>query len=187
MGPVCLWGSERENSPLRIHGPSMNGLWFKLDTPGRNSMCPPHPCGDQVTRYLLGVLFYVRLCKGCSPSPSPGALLPSGSVSVGGLAVSTVLCVHHVIILNSPLADSSIWSSRPALCLSVLHSSLPPICTASALSQPHRLSLVSLPPGCHIQAILHRAILHTGTKVIFRNAALTCAQSPGDRFCPTHT
>lgn len=137
-----------------------------------------------VTRYLLGAQFYVRLCKGYSPSSSPGAFLPNRSVFVGGFAVSAVLCMHDVVIFNSHL-PSPLPSDHQAL-LSVYLSfiaSLPPIAAASALGQPSptlpvlpdsRLPHPGHPPHGH-HGDLQKCSLHL------------CSNTSDDPLHPTHT
>lgn len=78
-----------------------------------------------VIRCLVGAWFSVRLCKGYSHSSAPGTLLPNGSVSFGGFAVSAVLCVHDVIIFNSLLLAPYHLVTKPyslSDCLSQLFS-----------------------------------------------------------------
>ena len=135
-----------------------------------------------VIRCLLGAWFSVRLCKGYSPSSSPGALLPSGFVSDGSLVVSTVLCVHDVIIFNFPLPAPYHLVTKPC-CLSVCL-----FLTASLFPSPLPVPCVSphwLPGSPWLQATVpgHPPYGHPGD--LQKGSLHLCSETSDDPLHPT--
>ena len=133
-------------------------------------------------RCPLGAWFSVRLCKGYSPCTSPGTLLPSGSVSVGGLVVSTVLHVHDVIIFNFPLPVPYHLVTKPCY-LSVLHSfSLSPSPLPVPCVSPHWL------PGLPDFMLPHPGHPPHGHPGDLQKSGLhLCSETSDDPLHPTYT